>query len=70
MHRRTEDREWLTPLEVARMTGFTASFIRQECRTGLLLATYVTPSGRRRGRWLIRVTAAEAYLRQLGLTHG
>lgn len=59
--------QFYTPLQVGRLTGFSASFIRGEIKAGELEATYVTPPGRTRGRWLITVTVALAYARKLGV---
>jgi hypothetical protein len=62
---------WLTIQDLARLSGFSASFIRAEIRRGALYAICVcSPSRpRTRGRWRIAEDDARAYLTKIGL-HG
>ncbi|HXO84684.1 MAG TPA: helix-turn-helix domain-containing protein [Gemmatimonadales bacterium] len=59
---------WRTPQDLARMTGFSVSFIRNEIKAGELKATLVTSPSRprQRGRWRISVADAYEYLGRLG----
>lgn len=62
-------KDWLSPLDVARLTGFSASFIRAEIKNGTLPAVMVaSPSRpRQRGRWRIARTDAVAYAERIGI---
>lgn len=62
-------KDWLSALDVARMTGFSVSFIRAEIKAGELPAVLVTsPSRPRRlGRWRIAHVDAVAYAARLGI---
>lgn len=57
---------WLTPQDLAGMTGFSVSFIRSAIKNHELKATLVKPRGRRRGRWRIAAAAAQRYTTTLG----
>lgn len=62
--------DWLTPLDVAWLTGFSASFIRAEIKSGELPAVLVTSPSRprQRGRWRIARVDAQAYATRIGVT--
>jgi len=59
------DREWLTPQEVGNLAGgFTAQFIRTEIRAGELSAEWCKSQRGKLGRWRIRRTVADAYVKR------
>jgi hypothetical protein len=62
-------KDWLTPLDVATLTGFSVSFIRAEIKAGELPAILVTSQSRarQRGRWRIARVEAIAYAIRLGV---
>jgi hypothetical protein len=57
---------WLTPQDLARMTGFSVSFIRSQIKDGTLEATLVQAPARQRGRWRIALDEALRYCERLG----
>lgn len=63
---------WLTPQDLAKMTGFSVSYIRSEIKHGALPATLAcSPSrSRQRGRWRIAWADAVAYCTRLGFLGG
>lgn len=63
-------KDWLSPLDVSQMTGFSVSFIRAEIKAGELPAVMVLSQSRprQRGRWRIAHAEAIAYAIRLGVT--
>lgn len=61
---------WLTLQDLARITGFSVSFLRTEIKRGALQGTLAkSPSRpRTRGRWRIAEPDADAWRRLLGFT--
>jgi hypothetical protein len=59
---------WLTLQDLARVTGFSVSFLRTEIKRGALQGTLTkSPSRpRTRGRWRIAETDADAWRRLIG----
>lgn len=63
-------KDWLSPLDVAILTGFSAAFIRAELRAGEIPAVQVTSPTRPRkfARWRIARHDAVAYAKRMGVT--
>lgn len=63
-------KDWLSPLEVSNLIGFSESFVRAEIKAGELPAVLVTSPSRprQRGRWRIARTDALAYATRIGVT--
>jgi hypothetical protein len=62
-------KDWLSPLDVSKLTGFSVSFVRAEIKAGELAAVLVasTSRPRQRGRWRIARQDAVAYAVRLGV---
>jgi hypothetical protein len=63
-------KDWLSPLDVAKLTGFSPSFIRNELRAGEIRGIQVTSESRPRRfpRWRIARADAIAYAARMGVT--
>lgn len=62
-------KDWLSPVEVAQLTGFSAGFIRTELRAGELTGVQVTSETRPRKfpRWRIAKADAITYAIRMGV---
>lgn len=59
-----KSRDWLTPADVGRMVGFSATFIRLEIKAGALRAVQAG-RGSRVKRWKIAGDEAKRYRQQM-----